>query len=309
MPGLTSYCIKCDGLDSLFAKPAPLEPARPQRHRTSTTIASKHAQWDEKQAYDQAKEWDVQFVLGDSSDDDDSEGVDEATDDTDTSAQLHDDEHAVPRVHYLRPDDTLSSLSLLYRVPELELLTLNSLPLHASRERSLLHTRASVVLPARVERSLSAQPTTYAGDEASKRANRRERHFQARTRCFDAPTCTIYLEASRDAWLAQHHSSSPLLPPSPPSTTTTTKNMASTSAYERRTNERATRAHGAWDHLGATDDDTVVDRAVEAFLADSAWEREQERRHRLGSAHASGSRHKGKERQSFLGRKLGKLGW
>jgi LysM domain len=92
-------------------------------------------------------------------------------------------------VHYLRPEDTLFGLSLLYKVPLQDIRNANAL----YGNGNLLHARHYIVIPGYAGPSLSGQPAETEEVETQKVALKR---FQLLSKCVDYDMARIYMKSS-----------------------------------------------------------------------------------------------------------------
>ncbi|GAA5976427.1 hypothetical protein JCM10908_005496 [Rhodotorula pacifica] len=152
-------------------------------------------------------------------------------------------ERPQPHIHYLRPDDTLLGLSMQYGVDGRALCRQNNLPPSTlSTTPQLLHTRPFILLPPGARPSASTEPLLSPALERKRLIVRR---FQTQTKCTDWAMANAYVDQVFDA-----------------------REKEAALIKENR------RARGDAEDIEVREGGEL-EEAVEAFLADERWEREQ----------------------------------
>ncbi|GAA6062388.1 hypothetical protein JCM10212_003197 [Sporobolomyces blumeae] len=275
---LATACVLCQSAhDLLSSSSSASRPSRPPH----ATLPSYTGHLD-----------DDEFVLGDDSDDDATDGpdrnekqsspppgiedrlihpddeppaYDDDNDGNTTATKAHvdskDQERSTERcnLHYLKPEETLAGLALKYRVEGPLLCSMNRLPISTlSTTPHLVHTLPFVLLPPGAAPSTSTEPILAPREERRRLIIRR---FQLQAKCADYSVAKAYCE---QVWKKREEE-----------------------ADFVRTNRVARRTSGTTDETpddhalrGERDEVEVreggeLEEAVEAYLADERWEREQ----------------------------------
>lgn len=92
-------------------------------------------------------------------------------------------------IHYIRQSDTLTGLSLLYKIPVEDIRRANTL----FGNDNLIHARHYILIPGYSGPSLGSQPEETEETEMRKVALKR---FQLISKCVDYKMATIYMESS-----------------------------------------------------------------------------------------------------------------
>ncbi|KAG0667476.1 hypothetical protein C6P46_000007 [Rhodotorula mucilaginosa] len=152
-------------------------------------------------------------------------------------------ERPQPHIHYLRPEDTLLGLSMQYGIDGRALCRHNSLPPSTlSTTPQLLHTRPFILLPPGARPSASTEPLL---SPALERRRLIVRRFQTQTKCTDWAMATAYVDQVFDA-----------------------REKEAALVKENR------QARGDAEEVQVREGGEL-EEAVQAFLADERWEREQ----------------------------------